>query len=82
MHTQQIKKELLQASEHFIKLANVFLTLKNSGLAEHPAVTAELEDLTNAMKALSEQIGLLNNLSRKTNSDQIRTRPALKLVKR
>ena len=82
MNKEQIKKDLFQASEHFLKLAEVFSILKNSDLAKDPAVVVELEGLANAMEKLFEKIGLLNELSGKTNSDQIRTRPVLRLVKR
>lgn len=82
MNTEQIKKDLFQASEHFLKIAEVFSSFKNSDLAKDPAVAAELAGLANAMEKLFEKIGSLNELSKKTNSDQIRTRPVLTLVKR
>lgn len=79
---EQIKKDLFQASEHFRQLAEVFSSLKNSDLAKDPAVAAELADLSNAMARLFEKIRSLKEFSRKSNSDQIRPRPVLSLVKR
>lgn len=82
MNNEQVNKALFLASEHLLKLAGVFSSLKNSDLAKNPAVVAELAALANAMEKLYEKIGLLDELSKKTNSDQIRTRPVLRLVKR
>ncbi|WP_439864522.1 hypothetical protein [Pseudomonas antarctica] len=82
VNTEQSKRDLYLASEHFLKIAGVFSSLKNSDLTKDQAVVAEVESLANAMAKLLENLGSLKELSRKTNSNQVRTRPVLRLVKR
>ncbi|KFE50950.1 hypothetical protein IV02_16185 [Pseudomonas syringae] len=82
MNEDQIKKDLFQTSEQYRKLGVLFSSLKNTDLAKDPAIAAEVETLSLAMTELFEKVRFLNELCSKTNSDQIRTRPVLRLVKR